>query len=108
MPWILSACDRFAFRICHRRGDDCVGMHVHGLGNAQLVRMGLRHGRGRTNWERFPGYAERCDSSRVAQIFSSAHECVGFAVSSTPDFCQVRVMKRSILQLLNSSKWRCQ
>jgi hypothetical protein len=30
----------------------------------------------------------------VAQIFSSALERLGFAVSSTPDFCQVRVMKR--------------
>ena len=46
-----------------------------------------------------PGYAERCDSSRVAQIFFRAHECVGPAVSSTPDFCEVRLMKRSILQL---------
>src|SRR6478735_9230059 len=71
-------------------------MHVHGLGNAHLVRVGLRHGRSRTHWERSPGYAKRVDSERVAQIFSSAHECVGFAVSSTPDFCQVRVMKRSI------------
>ena len=43
----------------------------------------------------------------LAQIFSRALECVGPAVSSTPDFCQVRVMKRSTLQLLNSSKWRC-
>ena len=40
--------------------------------------------------------------------FSLAHECVGLPVSSTPDFCQVRVMKRSTLLLLNSSKWRCQ
>ena len=69
-------------------------MHVHGLGNAQLVRVGLRHGRGRTDWDRSPGYAERCDSPRVAQIFSRAHECVGLPVSITPNFCQVRVMKR--------------
>ena len=67
-------------------------MHVHRLGNAQLVRVGLRHGRGRTHWERFPGYAERCDSPRVAQIFSRALEYLGLSVSSTPDFCQVRVM----------------
>jgi hypothetical protein len=33
----------------------------------------------------------------VAQIFSRAHGGVGFAVYSTPDFCQVRVMKRSTL-----------
>jgi hypothetical protein len=30
----------------------------------------------------------------VAQIFSRAHECVGLPVSITPNFCQVRVMKR--------------
>ncbi len=62
-------------------------MHVHGLGNAQLVRVGLCHGRGRTHWERFPGYGERRDLPRLAQIFSRAHECVGRAASSTSDFC---------------------
>src|SRR4026207_1168393 len=42
-------------------------------------------------------------------MFSRAHECIGFAVHSTPDFCQVRVMKHSNLQFLNSPKWvrRC-
>ena len=67
-------------------------MHVHRLGNAQLVRVGLRHGRGRTYWDRSLGYAERCDSERVAKVFSRAHECVGLPVSITPNFCQVRVM----------------
>ena len=56
------------FVFLNRRDDDCVGMHVHRLGNAQPVRVGLRHGRGRTDWERSPGYGERCDSPRVAQI----------------------------------------
>lgn len=83
-------------------------MYVHRLGNAQPVRVGLRHGRGRSDRDRSLVYAERGDSQRVAQVFSRAHECVGFAVSSTPDFCQVRVMKRSTLQFLSSSKWRCQ
>jgi hypothetical protein len=54
--------------------------------------VGLRHCRGRADWKRCLGYAKRCDSSRVAQSFSRAHECVGFAVYSTLDFCQVRVM----------------
>ena len=62
-------------------------MHVHGLGNAQLVRVGLRHGRGRTDWGRSLGYGERGDLPTLAQIFSRAHECVGPAVSGTPDFC---------------------
>jgi hypothetical protein len=79
-----------------------VGVYVHRVGNAQLVCVGLRHRRSRTDSERSPGYAECDDSPRVAEIFSRAHECVGFAVSSTPDLCQVRVMKRSTLQLLNS------
>ena len=69
-------------------------MHVHGVGNAQLVRMGFPYCRGRTYWDRSLGYAERCDSERVAKVFSRAHECVGLPVSITPNFCQVRVMKR--------------
>ena len=97
-----SVCDGLAFRICHRRGDDCVGMHVHRVGNAQPVRMGFPHCRGRTHCDRSLGYAERCDSPRVAQIFSRAHECVGLAVTSTPNFCQVRVMKRP----KDASFWR--
>jgi hypothetical protein len=49
------------------------------------------------------------DLPSLAQIFSRAHECVGPAVSSTPDFCQVCMIKPSALRLLNSSKWvmRC-
>ena len=70
-------------------------MRLHRMGNTHLVRLGLRHCRGRTDWERSLGNAERIDSSWMAQIFSRAHECVDFAVYSTPDFCQVRVMKRS-------------
>jgi hypothetical protein len=54
--------------------------------------VGLRHRWSRTDWDRSFGYAERCDSPKVAQILSRAHECVAFAVYSTPDFCQVRVM----------------
>ena len=69
-----------------------MGMHVYRVGNAQLVRMGLPHRRSRTDWERSPDCAERCDSQRLAQIFSRAHEGVGFAVSSTPYFGQVRLM----------------
>jgi len=84
-----------------------MGMHVHRVGNAQPVRVGLRHRRGWPDREHSFGYAERCDSPRVAQIFSRAHECVGLPISSTPNFCQVRVTKRSTLQFLNSSKWRC-
>ena len=68
--------------------------HVHRVGNAQPVRMGFPHCRGLTDWDRSLVYAERSDSPTVAQIFSRAHECVGLAVSSTPNFCQVRVMKR--------------
>jgi hypothetical protein len=69
-------------------------MHVHRVGNAQPVRVGFRHRRGWTDWERSFGYAERCDSPRVAQIFSRAHECVGIPVFITPNFFQVRVTKR--------------
>jgi hypothetical protein len=68
-------------------------MHVHWLGNANPFQVGLRHGWGRTDFERSLGYAKRCDSPTMAQIFSRAYECIGTAVSSTPDFCQVRVMK---------------
>ena len=84
-------------------------MHVYWLGNANLVRMGLRHGRGGADWNRSSRYGERCDSPKMAQIFSRRHGCVGPAVSSTPAICQVRMIKRSTLQLLNSSKWvrRC-
>jgi len=67
-------------------------MHVHRVGNAQPVRVGLRHCRGRADWKRCPGYAKRSNSPRVAQIFSRARECVGFTVYSTPDFRQVRVI----------------
>lgn len=82
-----------AFRFCYRRIDDCVGMHVHGMGNAEPVRMGLHHRRGRTDWERLLGYVKRCDSQSVAQILSRAYEYVGLAVSRTVDFCQVRMMQ---------------
>ncbi len=74
-------------------------MHVHGLGNAQLVRVGLRHGRGRTHWERFPGYAERYYSSRVAQVFSRANDRVNLALPVVARFCQVCVMKRRFVHL---------
>ena len=43
-------------------------MHVHRMGNTQLVRVGLRHGWGRTDWERSLGYAECCDLPKLAQI----------------------------------------
>jgi len=68
-----------------------VGVHVHRVGNTYLVCERLRHRRRRAHWNRCPRYAERCDPPRVAQIFSRTHECVGPAVCSTPDFCQVRV-----------------
>jgi hypothetical protein len=32
----------------------------------------------------------------VAEVFSSADDCVGFAVSGASDFRQVRVMKRRL------------
>jgi len=67
-------------------------MHVHRVGKAQPVRVGLRHCRGRADWKRCLDYAKRCDSPKAAQILSRAHECVGFAVYSTLDFYQVRVM----------------
>jgi hypothetical protein len=70
--------------------------------------MGLRRRWRWTDWERSFGYAKRCGSPRVAQVFSRADECIGLAVFSTSYFCQVRVMKRSILQFLNFPKWRCQ
>jgi len=57
--------------------------------------VGLRHRRSRTRWERSPGYAERCDSSRVAQILTRAHEYISLTVSLSANFCQIRVMKRS-------------
>lgn len=82
-----------AFRICYRRTDDCVGIYGDGMGNAQSVRMGLHHRRGRTDWERLLGYVKRCDSQSVAQILSRAYECVGLAVSGTADSCQVRMMQ---------------
>ena len=62
---------------------------------------------GRIDWNHSLGYGERRDLPWLVQIFSRAHECVDPAVSSTPAFCQVCVTKRSTLQLLNSSKWRC-
>jgi len=71
-------------------------MHVHRMGNAQLVRVGFRHRRGRTDRERSVGYTERSDSPRVAQIFSRAHECIGLVVSRALDLRQVRVMKRRL------------
>jgi hypothetical protein len=91
MPWILRLAigSLFVFVI----GAVMIAcMYVHRLGNAQLVRMGFGHCRGRTHWDRSLGYAERCDSPRVAQIFSRAHECVGLPVSITLNFCQVRIM----------------
>jgi hypothetical protein len=75
-------------------------MHVHRLGNAQPIRVGLPHRWGWTDWERSPGYAERCDSQSVAQIFSRARVCVDFAVYRTPDFRQVRMMKRLAVMVL--------
>jgi hypothetical protein len=79
-------------------------MHVYRVGNTEPVCVGLHHRRGRSDWDPSFGYTERCDSQKVAQIFSRAHERIGFVVYSTPDFCQVRVTKRSTLQPLNSSK----
>lgn len=67
-------------------------MHVHRVGNTQSLRVGFPYRRGRTDWVLSLVYAERGDSPRVAQVFSRAHDCIGFAISSTPDFCQVRVM----------------
>jgi len=45
---------------------------------------------------------------RVAQIFVRTNGCVDFVVSGTPDFCQVRMTKRSNLQFPKSHKWRSQ
>ena len=67
-------------------------MLVHRMGSARPVRVGFGDSRGRIDWERPPLHHERCDSQAVAQIFSRAHDCIGFAISSTSDFCQVRVM----------------
>ena len=66
-------------------------MHVHRVGNAQPVRVGLRHCRGRADWKRCLGHAERVIHQGGAD-FSRAHECVDFAVYSTLDFCQVRMI----------------
>ena len=108
MPWILRFAigSLFIFVI----GAVMIAWACMSTGWETLSRFawGCVTGRSWTDWDRSFGYAERGDSPRVAQIFSRAHECVGLPVSITPDFCQVRVMKRSILQLLNSSKWRCQ
>ena len=71
-------------------------MHVHRMGSTQLVRVGLRDRRGRPDWECPFGYAKRDNSQIVAQVFSSAHDCVSFAVSGTSDFRKVRVMKRRL------------
>ena len=68
-----------------------MGMHVDRMGSAELVRVGLRHRRGRTDRECSLVYGERCDPQRVAQIFSRAHDCVGSDVSVNPDFRQVRL-----------------
>jgi hypothetical protein len=38
------------------------------VGNTQPVRVGLRQRRSRAGWQRSPGYAERRDSSTLAQI----------------------------------------
>ena len=59
------------------------------------------------DWGRSLGYGKRRDLPRLAQIFFRTLECVDPAVSSTPYFCPVCVIKRSTLQFLNSSKWRC-
>lgn len=83
------------FCICYRRSDDYLGMLVHGMGSAQLVSLGLCDSRGRIDWERPPLHYERCDSQAVAQIFSRAHECVGFAVPPAAALCQVCMTKCS-------------
>ena len=70
-------------------------MHIHGLGNTQPVRVGLRQRRSRAGWQRSAGYAERRDSSTLAQIFSRPDDCVGIAVFRAPNVCQIRVMKCS-------------
>ena len=107
MPWILRFAigSLFVFVIgavmiawaCMSTGWETLSWFAWGCVTAGAGLIGSRS----------PGYGERRDLPRLAQIFSRAHECVGLAVSSTPDFCQVCVMKRSTLQLLNSSKWRC-
>ena len=64
-------------------------MHAHRLGNAQLVRVGLRHRRGRTDWDHSLGYGERRDLPWLVQIFSRAHECVGLPVSTLLIFAKL-------------------
>jgi hypothetical protein len=76
-------------------------MLVYRVGNTEPVCVGLHHRPGRSDWDPSFGYAERCDSQKVAQILSRAHERIGFVVYSTPDFAKFGVVKRSTLQPLN-------
>src|SRR5881396_3404320 len=93
MPWILRLAigSFFVFVI----GAVMIAWACMSTGWETLSRLAWGpHCRGRTHRDRSLGCAGRSDSPRVAQIFSRAHECVGLAVTITPNFCQVRVMKR--------------
>jgi hypothetical protein len=69
------------------------------MGSARPVRVGFGDSWRRIDWGRPPIRHERRDSQAVAQIFSRAHECVGFAVSPATPLRQVCMMKHQLFLL---------